>query len=302
MDVLNQYHTTMGTLIARYAGTVEHFAGDGLMVLFNDPLPCPDPELQAVRMAIEMREQMDELAQAWRRRGYQLGFGVGITHGYATLGQIGFEGRLHYAAIGSVVNLAARLCGEAKDGQILASRRVGLAIEQDRRGASGRRPGPQRVPRPGAGRRDRRPGRARGAAVVVRILSNSTRQFCDSCHRLARLTRAVPLASKGRVQRSTATGHRDGTAEGRCIRQWRRSGAGAWREKDDDAADSQKRCQWMRCSIVRSRGWTTWTTTWRRWRRTTRCHEHEGRIETSREPAWYEPRLSALRQAILGIF
>jgi class 3 adenylate cyclase len=130
MDVLNQYHTTMGTLIARYAGTVEHFAGDGLMVLFNDPLPCPDPELQAVRMATEMREQMQELAQAWRQHGYQLGFGVGITYGYATLGQIGYEGRLHYAAIGSVVNLAARLCGEAKDGQILASQRVGLAIGQ----------------------------------------------------------------------------------------------------------------------------------------------------------------------------
>ena len=119
----------MGELISRYAGTVEHFAGDGLMVLFNDPLPCPEPEAQAVRMAIEMREQMDALARSWRRRGFVLGFGVGITHGYATLGQIGFEGRLHYAAIGSVVNLAARLCGEAKDGQILASRRVGLAVE-----------------------------------------------------------------------------------------------------------------------------------------------------------------------------
>ncbi len=129
MDVLKQYHATMGALISQHAGTVEHFAGDGLMVLFNDPFPCPDPEIQAVRMAVKMREQMDELAQAWRRRGYQLGFGVGITHGYATLGQIGFEGRLHYAAIGSVVNLAARLCGEAKDGQILASRRVGLAVE-----------------------------------------------------------------------------------------------------------------------------------------------------------------------------
>jgi class 3 adenylate cyclase len=99
------------------------------MVLFNDPLPCPEPEIQAVRMAIEMREQMNALAGAWRQRGFALGFGVGITHGYATLGQIGFEGRLHYAAIGSVVNLAARLCGEAKDGQILASRRVGLVIK-----------------------------------------------------------------------------------------------------------------------------------------------------------------------------
>jgi class 3 adenylate cyclase/CheY-like chemotaxis protein len=130
MDVLNQYHTSMGALIARYGGTVEHFAGDGLMVLFNDPLPCAEPEQQAVRMAVEMRDVMAELGAAWARRGHQLGFGVGITHGYATLGQIGFEGRRHYAAIGSVVNLAARLCGEAKDGQILASRRVGLAAAE----------------------------------------------------------------------------------------------------------------------------------------------------------------------------
>lgn len=95
----------------------------------ND-VPCPEPEIQAVRMAIEMREQMGALATAWYRRGFALGFGVGITHGYATLGQIGFEGRFHYAAIGNVVNLAARLCGEAKDGQILASERVGLAVEE----------------------------------------------------------------------------------------------------------------------------------------------------------------------------
>lgn len=129
MDVLRQYHAAMGALIARYEGTVEHFAGDGLMVLFNDPLPCPEPERRAVCMAIEMREQMARLAERWRRFGHALGFGVGITAGYATLGRIGFEGRLHYAAIGSVVNLAARLCGEAADGQILASRRVGLAVD-----------------------------------------------------------------------------------------------------------------------------------------------------------------------------
>jgi adenylate cyclase len=129
MEVLNGYHVAMGELIARYDGTVEHFAGDGLMVLFNDPLPCPDPEHRAVRMALEMRERMTVLASGWRRRGYEVGFGVGIAMGYATLGRIGYEGRFHYAAIGSMVNLAARLCGEAKDGQILASRRVGLAVE-----------------------------------------------------------------------------------------------------------------------------------------------------------------------------
>jgi class 3 adenylate cyclase len=129
MDVLGEYHAAMGELIARFDGTVEHFAGDGLMVLFNDPVPCPDPERRAVRMALDMRERMAALTAVWRRRGHDLGFGVGIAMGYATLGRIGFEGRFHYAAIGSVVNLAARLCGEAKDGQILASRRVGLAVE-----------------------------------------------------------------------------------------------------------------------------------------------------------------------------
>ncbi|MFN8634132.1 MAG: response regulator [Chloroflexota bacterium] len=129
MDVLGEYHATMGELIARHAGTVEHFAGDGLMVLFNDPLPCPEPEAEAVRMAVAMRDRMLDLTAAWRRNGHTLGFGVGITYGYATLGRIGFESRLHYAAIGSVVNLASRLCGEAKNGQILASQRVGLAVE-----------------------------------------------------------------------------------------------------------------------------------------------------------------------------
>lgn len=129
MDVLADFHAALGELIARYEGTVEHFAGDGLMVLFNDPLPCPDPETRAVRMALDMRERMADLSGVWRRRGHDLGFGVGISMGYATLGQIGFEGRFHYAAIGSVVNLAHRLCGEAKDGQILATRRVGLAVE-----------------------------------------------------------------------------------------------------------------------------------------------------------------------------
>jgi class 3 adenylate cyclase/CheY-like chemotaxis protein len=130
MDVLATYHQTMGELISRYEGTVEHFAGDGLMVVFNDPFPCSDPEVRAVGMAVEMRDRMAELGQIWGRLGFEVGFGVGITLGYATLGQIGYEGRFHYAAIGSVVNLAARLCGEAKDGQILVNRRVGLAVEE----------------------------------------------------------------------------------------------------------------------------------------------------------------------------
>ncbi|MBA2239901.1 MAG: response regulator [Solirubrobacterales bacterium] len=129
MDVLAEYHATMGELISRFEGTVEHFAADGLMVLFNDPLPCPDAEARAVRMALQMRARMAELSADWRKRGHALGFGVGISLGYATLGRIGFEGRLHYAAIGSVVNLAARLCGEAKDGQILVSQRVCAAVE-----------------------------------------------------------------------------------------------------------------------------------------------------------------------------
>ena len=130
MDVLAEYHEAMGALISEHEGTVEHFAGDGLMVVFNDPFECPDPETRAVRMAVQMRDRMIALSRTWLRRDHELGFGVGITFGLATLGQIGYEGRLHYAAIGNVVNLAARLCGEAKDGQILASRRVGLAVEE----------------------------------------------------------------------------------------------------------------------------------------------------------------------------
>ena len=130
MDVLAEYHAAMGELISRHDGTVEHFAGDGLMVLFNDPFPCPDPAARAVRMAVEMRDRMADLGQAWQRLGFDVGFGVGITIGYATLGTIGYEGRFHYAAIGSVVNLASRLCGEAKDGQILVSRRAGLLAEK----------------------------------------------------------------------------------------------------------------------------------------------------------------------------
>ena len=113
MGVLRQYHAALGELIFRHEGTLERFVGDGLVVLFNDPLPCPDPSARAVRMAIEMRARVAELAEGWRRQGHELGFGVGIAQGYATLGRIGFEGRFDYAAIGPVANLASRLCDEA---------------------------------------------------------------------------------------------------------------------------------------------------------------------------------------------
>ncbi|MEA2640905.1 MAG: hypothetical protein QOF51_2299, partial [Chloroflexota bacterium] len=129
MRVLHEYHEVMGELVFRYEGTLERFAGDGLMVFFNDPLPCPDPAQRAVRMALEMRERVRLLEQSWQRRGYQLGFGVGIAMGYATLGKIGFEGRYDYGAIGSVTNLASRLCDEAASGQILIGQRVFGEVE-----------------------------------------------------------------------------------------------------------------------------------------------------------------------------
>jgi class 3 adenylate cyclase len=129
MGILRQYHEALGELIFRHEGTVEHFAGDGVVVLFNDPLPCPDPSARAVRMALAMRERVAELAEAWRRQGHDLGFGVGIAQGYATLGTIGFEGRYDYAAIGPVANLASRLCDEAGSGDILISQRALVAIE-----------------------------------------------------------------------------------------------------------------------------------------------------------------------------
>ena len=127
--VLREFHAAVGPLVTRFEGTLDHFSGDGLMVYFNDPLPCPDPAERAVQMAVAMRAAVGELMSGWRRRGFELGFGIGVAQGYATLGRIGFEERVDYTAIGTVTNLAARLCGEARDGQILLSKRVAAAVE-----------------------------------------------------------------------------------------------------------------------------------------------------------------------------
>ena len=124
MSVIREFHAAMGELIQRFEATVGWFAGDGLMVWFNDPVPCPNPSLRAVQLAVAMRGAMTDLAAKWRRRGHELDFSVGIGLGYATLGRIGFDGRYDYGAVGTVMNLAARLCDEAKAGEILVSERV----------------------------------------------------------------------------------------------------------------------------------------------------------------------------------
>ena len=129
MTIIREYHTVMGELIFRYEGTLEHFSGDGVMVFFNDPVPVPDPAVRAARMAVAIRAQVGELSEQWRKRGHELGFGLGIAMGYATLGKIGFEGRFDYAAIGTVTNLASRLSDEALSGQILVSQRVQAELE-----------------------------------------------------------------------------------------------------------------------------------------------------------------------------
>ena len=131
MALLREYHTAIGTIIHKHGGTLERYAGDGVMVIFNAPVPVPDPALSAVKMALEMRAALSALIDKWRRLGHDLGFGIGISHGYATLGTIGFEGRFDYAAIGTVSNVASRLCDEAQPGQILISPRVLLAIEKE---------------------------------------------------------------------------------------------------------------------------------------------------------------------------
>ena len=129
MTVLREYHDGLAGLIHSFEGTLERFAGDGLMILFNDPLPCPDPCERAVKMAVQMRGRVIDLAAKWRKLGHDLGFGIGIAHGFATLGRISSQGRFDYTAIGRVVNLAARLCGEAKTGQILIDGKVHSAVE-----------------------------------------------------------------------------------------------------------------------------------------------------------------------------
>jgi class 3 adenylate cyclase len=127
--VVREYHAAAGELVTAHSGMLEHFAGDGIMVFFNDPLPIEEPELQAARLALAMRERIGECAEGWRKRGYELGLGAGIAVGYATLGRIGFEGRYDYGALGSVTNIAARLSDEAAAGQILLSQRAYAALE-----------------------------------------------------------------------------------------------------------------------------------------------------------------------------
>ncbi len=129
MGVLRDYHAEMGRLILEHEGTLERFTGDGMMIFFNDPVPVPNPAERAILMAVAMRERIEEQSAGWRKRGWDLALGVGIAHGYATIGAIGFEGRWDYGAIGTVTNLAARLCDEAKSGQILVSSRVAIAVE-----------------------------------------------------------------------------------------------------------------------------------------------------------------------------
>ena len=130
ISVLHEYHTALGELVTRFEGTLVAFMGDGVMVMFNDPIPCPDAPLRSVRMAVEMRSSIAELAEGWRRRGHDLGFSVGLAQGYATLGQIGFADRVDYTAVGTVTNLAQRLCAAAADEQVLVSPRVHAAVEE----------------------------------------------------------------------------------------------------------------------------------------------------------------------------
>jgi CheY-like chemotaxis protein/class 3 adenylate cyclase len=129
MTVLGQYYEGIGELIRRFEATVGDFAGDGIMVYFNDPVPCDDPALRAVELALEARPVMAELTAGWRKRGHQLGYGIGVALGYATIGMKGFEGRVDYGPVGTVVNLASRLCGEAPDGEAFLDQRAMVAVD-----------------------------------------------------------------------------------------------------------------------------------------------------------------------------
>jgi len=129
MTVLQEYHAAMGRLILDHEGTLEHFAGDGIMIFFNDPVPVANPGEKAIRMTLAMRDKMGDLTVRWRKRGFDLSMGIGLAQGYATIGAIGFEGRWEYGAIGTAINLASRLCGEAKSGQILLPQRLLGVIE-----------------------------------------------------------------------------------------------------------------------------------------------------------------------------
>lgn len=129
VGILREYHQAVGRLVASYEATIERISGDGVMMFFNDPNPCLDPEVRAVRLAAAMRTAVGQLSEQWRRRGFELGFGVGIANGFATLGQVGFEGQFHYSATGTVCNLASRLCDLALDGQILLSQSVAVEVE-----------------------------------------------------------------------------------------------------------------------------------------------------------------------------
>jgi len=129
MILLQEYHTTLGKVVDKFEGTVERFSGDGVLVVLNDPLPCPDPSERAVKMAVQMRDEMAGLDAKWQKHGHELGFGIGIAYGYATVGCIGFEGRFQYSVIGKVANLACRLCDAARNGQILVDPKVHTAVE-----------------------------------------------------------------------------------------------------------------------------------------------------------------------------
>ncbi len=129
MTVLQEYHAAMGQIVLDHEGTLEHFAGDGIMIFFNDPVPVPNPAEKAIRMALAMRDKMGDLTVRWHKRGFDLSMGIGLAQGYATIGAIGFEARWEYGAIGTVMNLASRLCGEAKSGQILLPQRLLGMIE-----------------------------------------------------------------------------------------------------------------------------------------------------------------------------